>query len=213
MKNLQLEYDVQIRHEQRINYNYVQHQEGFITIITVLLMLVIISIVGISAINISIIENSVVRNDTLYKKNLFLAESAGFEAAQRLENATMNEENPTGGVAWLVSDSTDMADRSSWLTAGGVWTGNSVESETFYTALPVYKPGGNPSNLDILIPQVHTTDDIRLAAQFRGVASGSSLKVTSLSGRLYSFQTFGMYSNMAAAQGESLVEMGYRKRF
>lgn len=200
---------VQQNMEQKAVFRCCQRQNGFITVITVLLMLVIITIVGISAIGISMIETAVVRNDTLYKRNLFFAESSGYEAAQRLENTSMTEEDPTGGVAWIVSGTTDMEDRSSWLTGGGAWTGNSVRSETFYTNLP----GANPSNLDILIPRVHADDDIRLAAQYRGVASGSSLKVTSAGGRLYSYNTYGMYSNMAAAQGESLVEMGYRKRF
>lgn len=189
-----------------------QRQTGFITIITVLLMLVITTIIGISAISMSMIESSIVRNDTLYKRNLYFAESAGFEAAQRLENATLTEDDPTGvgaGVNWIVPDTTDMTDVSKWLTGAGAWTGNSVRSETFYTT----NPGANPSNLNILMPGTHTADDIRLAARFGGVASGSSLKVTSAGGRLYSFNTYGMYSNMAAAQGESLVEMGYRKRF
>jgi Tfp pilus assembly protein PilX len=209
MKKLLMSFNfLRIMEKERM-YRCCQRQSGFITIITVLLMLVITTIIGISAISISMIESSVVRNDALYKRNLYFAESSGFEAAQRLENTMMTEDDPTGGVAWIVSNTTDMTVRSNWLTGAGAWTGNSVRSETFYTT----NPGANPSNLDILMPRVHADDDIRLAAQFGGVASGSSLKITSAGGRLYSFNTYGMYSNMAAAQGESLIEMGYRKRF
>ena len=72
---------------------------GFITVVIVLMMLILITIVGISAINMAMIESSIVRTDGLYKRNFYLAESAAYEAAQRLENTPMTETNPTGGVA------------------------------------------------------------------------------------------------------------------
>jgi len=193
-------------------------ESGFITIITVLLMLVITTMIGISAIGVSMTESSIVRNDTLYKRNFYYAESAGFEAAQRLENATLTDEDPTGGIDWIIAENKDLTKRDTWWNKAGTpndysddsWVANnSVHSDVFYTD----NPGVDPSNLDILLPGSHTADDIRLAAHFRGVAAGSSLKVTTASGRLYSFNTYGMFSNMAAAQGESLIEMGYRKRF
>lgn len=186
-------------------------ESGFITIITVLLMLVIVTMIGVSAIDTSMTESSVVRNDTIYKRNFYYAESSAFEAAQRLENATvLTEEDPTGGIDWIIDETDDMAKSSNWLKSDGSWEANrSVRSEIFYTG----NPGANPSNLDILLPGSHTADDIRLAAHFRGVSAGSSLKVTSAGGRLYSFNTYGMFSNLAAAQGQSLIEMGYRKRF
>lgn len=202
------------------------NENGFITIVVVLLMLAIITIIGVSAINNSITESSIVRNDTLYKRNFYFAESAGYEAATRLENAALTETNPTAGIAWVqpyvspivFKQTADlMIQRAFWWNVNGTPTdytddtwvaGNSVRSETFYTSNPA-----NPSNLDILIPAIHTTDDIRLAGHFGGVAKKSSLKVTGPAGRLYNYALYGMYSDLAAAQGEALIEMGYRKRF
>lgn len=195
----------------------VHKEAGFITIITVLLMLAIVTIIGVSAIDYSNTESSIVLSDTLYKRNFYFAESAGYETAQRLENAALTLTNPTGGFAWIVPNTIDLTLRSSWWNEGiagdysdDTWiAGNSVRSETFYTTNPV----ANPSNLNILLPGAHNSDDIRLAAHFRGVSPGSSLVVTGATGRLYAFNVYGMYSNMAAVQGESLIEMGYRKRF
>ncbi len=194
-----------------------KNEDGFITVITVLLMLLLLTIVGVSSINNSVTESFIVRNTGLYSKNFYLAESAGYEAAQRLEDADLTTTNPTGGLAWITPIATDMSDRDIWFDLKGtadysddVWEpANSVRSETFYTQ----DPAVNPSNLEILLPGSYTADDIRLAAHFQGVSKGSSLKVTSKQGRLYGFNVYGMYSNLDAGLGEVLIEMGYRKRF
>ncbi len=193
------------------------NEQGFITVVIVLLMLVLMTIIGISAINMSMVETMIVRSDGQYKRNFYMAESAGHEAAQRLENAVLTESNPTGGISWVVPLTTDMTEWSSWRDNSGTandfsddsWTANSTHSEAFYTV----DPAVNPANLNVLMPGNHTTDNLRLAANFRGVAPGSSLKVTGPAGRLYAFGVYGMYSDLAANQGEVLLEMGYRKRF
>lgn len=193
-------------------------EEGFITVVVVLLMLVLVTIIGVSAINMTTIESTIVRTDGLYKRNFYVAESAAYEAAQRLENTAMTETNPTGGVAWIVATGTDMTDRTNWIDDNGtatdfsddVWTANSTRSETFFTSDAV----ANPANLNVLLPpRLHTGDSVRLSAHYRGLSGGSSLKVTNEEGRLYAFNVYGMFSNLAAGEGEVLIEMGYRKRF
>lgn len=193
-------------------------EDGFITVVIVLMMLVLITIIGISAINMSMIEGSIVRTDGLYKRNFYLAESAAYEAAQRLENTEMSETDPTGSVAWVVPNTVDMTDWASWRNINGTandysddtWTANSVRPESFFTSDPVNKP----ANLNILIPpNLHTGDSIRLSANFVGVTAGSSLKVTNDEGRLYAYNIYGMFSNLAGNEGEVLIEMGYKKRF
>lgn len=194
-----------------------ENEGGFITVIVVLLMLGLLTIIGVSALNMSMVESMIVRSDGQIKRNFYMAESASYEAAQRLENATLTEANPTGGIAWIVPTATDMTLWVNWLDDNGTandfsddfWKTNSTRSESFYTT----DASINPSNLNVLMPGTHTTDNIRLAAHFQGVAQGSSLKVTNTSGRLYGFSVFGMYSELASNQGESLIEMGYRKRF
>jgi hypothetical protein len=182
-------------------------EEGFVTVVTVLMMLLLLTIVGVSAIDNAVIETSVVRNNAFYTRNFYLAESAGYEAAQRLENATLSDTNPTGSLAWIIPLATDMTLRSNWIDTNDAWT-NSVRPESFYTATPT-----NPSNLEILLPGSYVTDDLRLAAHFQGVAQGSSLKVTNQQGRLYGYNVYGMYSNLSQGFGEVLIEMGYKKRF
>ena len=185
--------------------------------IVVLLMLVLVTIIGVSALNMTMVESMIVRSDGQYKRNFYMAESGGYEAAQRLQNATLSETNPTGGIPWIIDLTTDMTLWNSWRNDSGTpsdfsddnWTANSTPSQAFFTT----NPGVNPANLNILMPGNHTTDNLRLAANFRGIAPGSSLKVTGPGGRLYSFGVYGMYSDLAANQGEVLLEMGYRKRF
>ena len=193
-------------------------EDGFITVVIVVMMLILITIVGISAINLASIESSIVRTDGLYKRNFYLAESGAYEAAQRLENTEMTEIDPTGGVDWVIPVATDMTDSASWLDDNGTpndfsddtWTANSMRPESFFTS----DPDVNAANLNILIPPgLHTGDSIRLSAVFVGVTSGSSLKVTNEDGRLYAFNIYGMFSNRAANEGEVLIEMGYKKRF
>ena len=191
-------------------------EDGFITVVIVLMMLILITIIGISAINMSMIESSIVRTDGQYKRNFYLAESAAYEAAQRLENTEMTETKPTGDVPWV--NLIDMTDWANWRDDKGTatdfsddtWTANSVRPESFFTS----DPAVNQSNLNILIPpELHTGDSIRLAANFVGVTAGSSLKVTNEEGRLYAYNIYGMFSNRAGGEGEVLIEMGYKKRF
>ncbi len=194
-----------------------RNEEGFITVVTVILMLLLLTIVGVSSINNSVTESFIVRNNNLYTKNFYLAESAGYEASQLLENADLTSTNPTASLAWIIPIATDMTDRDNWINDNGTatdfsddaWTVNSIRPESFYTQ----NPGVNPSNLEILLPGSYITDEIRLAAHFQGVTKGSSLKVTSKQGRLYGYNVYGMYSNLNAGLGEVLIEMGYRKRF
>ena len=193
-------------------------EQGFITVVVVLLMLVLVTIIGVSAINMTTIESTIVRTDGLYKRNFYVAESAAYEAAQLLENTAMTETNPTGGVPWIVPTGTDMTDWTNWRDDNGTatnfsddtWTANSTRSEAFFTTDAV----ANPANLNMLLPpRLHTGDSVRLAAHYRGLAGGSSLKVTNEEGRLYAFNVYGMFSNLEAGEGEVLIEMGYRKRF
>jgi hypothetical protein len=196
----------------------VNNEDGFITVVIVLLMLVLVTIIGVSSVNMSVIESAIVRSDGQYKRNFYIAESAAYEAAQRLENTVMTETDPTGGLAWIVPTTTDLTDWSSWIDDNGsandydddFWTANSTRSESFFTD----NPGVDPANLNVLLPpRLHTGDSVRLASHFQGLAKGASLKVTNEEGRLYAFSVYGMFSNLAAAEGEVLIEMGYKKRF
>ena len=101
-------------------------EQGFITVVVVLLMLVLVTIIGVSAINMTTIESTIVRTDGLYKRNFYVAESAAHEAAQLLENTAMTETNPTGGVPWIVPTGTDLTDmKMVFATAFDAATGNS----------------------------------------------------------------------------------------
>ena len=173
-------------------------------------MLVLVTIIGVSMLDMSMIESLILRSEAQFKRNFYMTESAGHEAAQRLENADTTEIDPTASLAWVVPDTSDLTQYNTWRDDQGTpdnyaddqWTVNSITTETL-----------DNSNREAFMAGEHNRDNLRLAAHFRGVSEGSSLKVTGTEGRLYAFNVYGMYSDLEIDQGESLIEMGFKKRF
>ena len=162
-----------------------KEERGAVTVVFTLLMLVMLAILGFTATETTNTELAIVRNDHFYKRNFYFSESAGMEAAEQLEDAGSGDLYPdTTSFSWLKTDAVDFTDTSQW-------AGNSQSSSNQMLNPPLQPP---------------TTS---YAAVARGVAPGSSMDMAAAS-RLYAFSIYGYHN---AADGQALIEMGYRKRF
>lgn len=210
----------------------VNNEQGYITLVTVLGVLLLLTVISASMIDTSINDQQIVRNDKLNKRNFYLAESGAYEAAQGIENANTTETDPTASLAWVQNTLQiyfenrdfwrDPNNNYAWYTVNNLTLPNvtiaSIPSANFYAiaGTPVPADGNQDqpdSNLEIFDNSATHRDDVHLAANFGGVAGGSSLKVTTTTGRLYAYYVFGMYSSQLNGLGEALIEVGYRKRF
>lgn len=212
--------------------NRLKNERGYVTIVTVTGVLLLLTVVSLSMISTSINDQQIVRNDKLNKRNFYLGESGANEAAQRIENAATTEADPTASIAWVVNQSDpaffenkdywrNASTNYAWYMANNLTPPNitiaSIPSGNFYALANPTVANSNQvlagSNLEVFQNAAVHRDDIHLAANFEGVAGGSSLVVTGTAGRLYAYQVFGMYSSQINGLGEALIEEGYRKRF
>ena len=77
-------------------------QSGSVLLITILILL-FLTILGISAMNMTSTEYQITRNYHIYKKNLYRADAAVMEAAQRFENV---EQSISAGEFFISPSST-----------------------------------------------------------------------------------------------------------
>lgn len=171
------------------------NQEGS-AIVFAVMILVLLTIMGLMATNINVTENLIVRNDSIYKRNFYRAEAAANEAALRIENSLQNDYNQMiSTIAWLTGlNAVDYTDTTiwDWLSANP----NAAVPEIINTSNNTTLGGALPS------------DATYMAMAFRGVSIGSSLKLTGAT-KLYAFTAYGLCQD----QGETLISVGYRKRF
>ena len=172
-------------------------QDGFILIV-VLLMMAALTIIGIAATNTTVLEMHISGNDRVAKINFFAAESAAFEAAQKVINETDQQKilpalNPS-------PTSTDLVHTAS-------------QAETPFER--------DKLNLDINGDgQIDDSDSfpdsgVELASAtvghlvtLNGVESGSSLGVGT--SRLYDYTSYGI---VITNKGKKIIKMGLKKRF
>ncbi len=69
----------------------IKNEQGFVLVLS-LMVLVVLTLLGISASRTSVIELEISGNDNLSKMLLYYAESAAYEAAQRLDNIKKKED-------------------------------------------------------------------------------------------------------------------------
>lgn len=202
------------------------NENGYVTLVTVLGALLLLTVVSLSMISTSINDQQIVRNDKLTKRAFYLAEFGANEAAQLVENAATTDTDPTASLAWVQQTNRDYfesreywrdpSNNYAWYTANSTVppiTLASIPSVSLFGAGAAVNAAQPNSNLEILDDNYLHNDDVHIASNFEGVAAGSSLKVTSTTGRLYAYHMFGMFSSQTNRMGESLIEEGYRKRF
>lgn len=167
--------------------NRLGNENGSVMVLA-LLMLALLSIMGVSATTTSTIELQIAANDKNYKQNFYKAEGGSMEAATRLENETdttiLIERTPAYLNAY--DSSVDMTQSSNW----------------------DYDDAGGDDNAETADAIVDSNGTTYFSIIDIGIADGSSL---SLGGtNLHEYAIYGLYKN---TDGESLVEVGYRKRF
>lgn len=161
------------------------NERGSVLVIAVLL-LAFLSILGISVTTTSTTEVQIAGNDRRYKQNVYRAEAAALEGAQRLENETSKQTLMNRTPAWL-RGSGNMTVPSSWDHDGA---------------------GGN-DNSQAASAGIDSEGNTYFSVVDRGIASGSSLSMGGGT-QLHEYAIYGFYSG---SQGQVLVEIGYRKRY
>ena len=166
--------------------NRLGREDGSVLVIT-LMMLAFLSLLGVSATTTSTIEVQIAGNDRNFKRNFYKAEAGAMEAAQRLENETDTNVliNRTPVYLTLFNATVDMTKSSSWDYDNVGGNDNAVTADL---------------NIDPDGTTYFSIVDV-------GIAGGSSLSLGSTS--LHEYAVYGLYRS---TDGESLVELGYRKR-
>jgi Tfp pilus assembly protein PilX len=170
---------------QRINR--FSDEDGSVMILA-LLMLAILSIMGVSATTTSTIEVQIAANDKNHKQNFYKAEGGAMEAATRLENETSTTVLIDRTPAYMnaYNASVDMTQSSLW----------------------DYDDADGDDNAETAHNNIDPNGTTYFSIVHIGIADGSSL---SLGGtNLHEYAIYGLHKSTG---GESLVEVGYRKRF
>ncbi|RJQ64144.1 MAG: hypothetical protein C4530_02570 [Desulfobacteraceae bacterium] len=175
--------------KERIRKAYIDNENGSVLVIA-LVMLAFISLLGISVTTTSTTEVQIAGNDRIYKQNVYKAEAAAMEGAQRIENETSKQvlmrATPT---AWL-SDSDSMTTP----TTADSWDHDGE--------------GGN-DNSQAADASIDSEGNTYFSVVDRGIAPGGSLSMGGGT-QLHEYAVYGFYNG---TQGQVLVEIGYRKRF
>ncbi len=166
--------------------NRLSNEEGSVLVIT-LLMLAFMSILGVSSTTTSTIEVQIAGNDRNFKQNFYKAEAGAMEAALTLENETDTALTNRTPIYLTLFDSTvDMTQSSTW----------------------DYDDVGGDDTADAADANIDPDGTTYFAVVDVGIAEGSSLSLGSTN--LHEYAVYGLYKS---TDGESLVELGYRKRF
>jgi Tfp pilus assembly protein PilX len=118
------------------------NESGSVLLITVLILL-FLTILGISALNMTSTEFQITRNYKIYKENLFKADAAVMEAAQRFENVPQTISNGTFG-----SISMDDANVDSNATMDATWSSNAANASIAQSQY-MWCPRGVPSGTSL----------------------------------------------------------------
>lgn len=160
-------------------------QEGFVLVFGLMIM-ALLTIIGLAVTSTTIFELKIAGNDKVSKELFYGAEASALEAAQRLENETL--------------DDNLKADRTSHL-----WLFGGAAKSVFITDSTQWD--------DTELGSGMTTSYINagVVALDYGVAAGknaSSLKMTE--SKVYQF---GVLGHSEKDNGEKTIEIGYRKRY
>ena len=156
-------------------------------IVLALIMLVILTLMGISATTTSTIEVQIAGNEYKYKRNLYTAEAAAMQSAQMIENAgeTQLKDRTFSAFTWLKK-------------AGSTQATGITDPDNWST--------GTNSAAASTLDSSNTTF---YAAVEEGISRGASVSMTDTT-LLYEYSIYGLCQSRG---GESMIHMGYKKRF
>ncbi len=154
------------------------NNEQGVVIITALLVLVILTIVGIASINISNTEVRIAGHEVAYQRNFYRAEGAAMEAIQKLEAEPNLKSNPP---AWVETIKDNLSDTT--IQDSGFWQGS-----------------------ESIVPTTSTLEDSQFVAASNGIATGTSLAMSS--SKVYHYTIYGRCAPPSNG-GVTLVQLGY----
>jgi Tfp pilus assembly protein PilX len=167
------------------------NEDGFVLIAAIITLLLLV-ILGIFATTTTNIELQIAGNEKTYKQNFYKAEGAAMEETQILENAPANTL-----LARTVAGLTDQ-------TTLGI-TGLTTDDQLTAILTTEFKtPGGVPAT-SALSGAGATT---RYLAIDMGIDAGSSLSVTESK-----VHTYGVYGYSNENIGNTIISLGYKKRW
>ena len=167
--------------------NISQNQKGSVLLLA-LALLVLMTLAGLSALNTTTTEIQVAGNDRCFKQNLYRAESAIVEAAQRLSNDTAPHTNllPGSGssLSWVHANTgTFIPLNDAWEYSGG--SQNATRSSLF------------------------TDNESGYTVVYNGITAGSSLDISDAS----IMRLYDIFSRSERCGGNVEIIAGYRIRF
>ncbi len=179
----------------RYKMKSIANQEG-VAIVTVLLLLMLLILVGVTATKTVINEKRIVRSEAVFEQSFFFAEAGALEGVQKLENETKPEEL----LAPLIEATSN--------NEGLLVAANEEEPKDDEINLDKDADGDFDKD-DVALAQVSDTnpETKRVVVQMP-IPPGSSLGLGS--SRLYEYMSYGMTE---ANGGDSMIKIGYRKRF
>jgi len=124
--------------------------ESGAVLVTTLIILVLLTVIGVSGINMATTDLQITRNYRVYKENLYKAEAAVMQLAQKFENVPDTLSNGTFGSA-----SMDDAAVNSKATQESTWSSNAANamvSHGQFMWCPRGVPGGTSLSLSKSTP-------------------------------------------------------------
>ena len=167
------------------------NEEGSV-IIMALIVLVVLTMIGIVSTDNTVVELQIVRNETIYRQNFYKAESAVIDGAQVMEDSTLTV---PPSLPWIqkLATAPDMEDIINWK--------DNADPPNW---LPVSTPSNNMDN-----PTIPKRNNTRYAALYiKRIGSKKMTNPTSL----YLYHVYGLFDS-TSGQGQSMIRMGYNKRF
>jgi hypothetical protein len=160
---------------------WLRNEDGTVLVVA-LLILVFLTLIGITITATTEVEIQIAGNERLYKENLYNAEGATMECAQRMEEEASLD--PTA---------------HNWIKPLGSVTVDNIRDDAYWA--------GNGTAVD---PSVDPDGNALYLAVEEGVAEGTTLDMTKTT--LRSYAVYGRRYNPARPNlGRSIVRVGYRR--
>jgi Tfp pilus assembly protein PilX len=160
---------------------WLKNEDGTVLVVA-LIILVFLTLIGIAITATVEVEIQIAGNERLYKENLYNAEGASMECAQRMEQeASLDSSVHT------------------WIKSMGTVTVDNIRDDAYWAA--------NGTAVD---PSVEPDGNTLYLAVEEGVAEGTTLDMTKTT--LRSYAVYGRRYNPAQPNlGRSIVRVGYRR--
>jgi Tfp pilus assembly protein PilX len=159
------------------------NDESGIAVVVTILILALLTLMAMTASRDTIVELNILRNDLVYKDHLYRAEAAALEGVQWIDNAAAGTLTDFTATAFLNPNDVDL---NALDLNDGIWNISGAD------------PYQNPAQIIDGYTIVDDTGPIDLSAD----------------SNIFSYKIYGFYNQINGRnRGQSMVELGYKKRF